>query len=71
MKANWSIVSYLKDKSESDKNIRQEEIDLRKEELKLERERFELEREERRQKMENDRQQQMMIVDLIKSVKRY
>ncbi|XP_076092393.1 uncharacterized protein LOC143063862 [Mytilus galloprovincialis] len=70
IKGNESIMSYLKEKCDVEKDIKMEEVSIRKEELKLERERFELEREERKQKIENDKQQQLLLMELIKTVKK-
>ncbi|CAC5402756.1 unnamed protein product [Mytilus coruscus] len=67
IKGNESIMSFIKEKCDVDQNG---EVNLRKEELKLERERFEMEREERRQKIENDKQQQLLLMELIKTVEK-
>ncbi|XP_071144031.1 DNA ligase 1-like [Mytilus edulis] len=65
IKGNESIMSYLKEKCDVEKDIKMEEVSIRKEELKLERE-----REERKQKIENDKQQQLLLMELIKTVKK-
>ncbi|CAC5426631.1 unnamed protein product [Mytilus coruscus] len=70
IKGNESIMSYLKEKCDVEKEIKMEEVNLRKEELKLKRERLEIEREERRRKIENDKQQQLLLMELIKTVKK-
>ncbi|CAC5422460.1 unnamed protein product [Mytilus coruscus] len=64
IKGNASIMSYIKEKCDVEKDIKMAEVNLRKEELKLERERFEMEREERKQKIENDKQQ-LLLMELI------
>ncbi|CAC5401528.1 unnamed protein product [Mytilus coruscus] len=70
IKGNESIMSYLKEKCDVEKDIKMAEVNLRKEELKLERERFEMEREERKQNIENKKQQQLLLMELIKTVKK-
>ena len=67
---NASVMSYLKEKADVEKEVRMEEINIRKEELKLERERFEMEREERRQKLDSDRQQQLLLIECIRCFKK-
>ena len=52
---NFTIMSFLKEKNQTDTNNWKEEINLRKEELRPVREKCELEKEERKQSHENDK----------------
>ncbi|XP_062571682.1 trichohyalin-like [Saccostrea cucullata] len=56
-----SVISFLKEKAETEKQSRDEEFSLRPEQLNLEKERFELEKQERLQRLETEKQQTKMI----------
>ncbi|XP_041369808.1 calponin homology domain-containing protein DDB_G0272472-like [Gigantopelta aegis] len=49
---NTDVLMFLKEKSTTKKELKQEELEIRREELKLSRTKFQLERQERLQKLE-------------------
>ncbi|XP_061169194.1 uncharacterized protein LOC133178519 [Saccostrea echinata] len=59
-----SVISFLKEKTETEKQSRDEELSLRREQLNLEKERFELEKKERLQRLEAEKQQTKMMLEL-------
>ncbi|XP_061163417.1 uncharacterized protein LOC133172526 [Saccostrea echinata] len=59
-----SLISFLKEKAETEKQSRDEELSLRREQLNLEKERFELEKKERLQRLEAEKQQTKMMLEL-------
>ena len=63
-----SVVSFLREKAEIEKQSRDEELKLRREQLSLERELFELEKKERIQKLEYEKQQSKMMLEIIQQV---
>ena len=62
-KAN--LVTMLKEKQDSERALRERELQLRRDELVLQRERFELEREERRASLDIQRKQNEMLMKLL------
>lgn len=63
-KKSASVMSFLKEKAELERQSKEDELALRREQFNLEKERFEIEKQERLQKLEMEKQQSKLMVEL-------
>lgn len=63
-KKSASVMSFLKEKAELERQSKEDELALRREQFNLEKERFEIEKQERLQKLEMEKQQSKLMFEL-------